>query len=593
MPTPLLPRLTGPIVRKSMATRPDQATISAEDIESNEECIKKMDEDLHYHKLAYVLKASQGPSVKDFIKTIHDNNWTYRLTLTDNGYVGDDSTFKFEFKLIKSPCNQTGRMAEGASEEDLIDKHGNFTWGDTNNGFHINRQDIWSEFKTIASENKELVTQLQDINSFNELQKELQKELDPLLVNVQEADAESAETKAADAADADAETKAADEDAAVVTGKIDLSNVQLTIALLGALEAAYIEKQSVANENDIQIMVSCGISLISSIYVLYKKRDELEAGADKVIEKFNTEIENFIGKSVFLIEILGDNTQKILEAIKASCDYNYGEKSIKNAEELVRQLVVFTHIIMENNRAPAVGTGAAVVTTVTVSSNILSYIVWELIHLPVKMYRNPKKTGAVTVIGLLFVAQMYRHEIEAVAQEAAMRHLWYRLTGWLSGVAQSRFTQWLNGVEGFDDPQMCATSDDMEAMQEQLRQMTELLAQQNAQQNVQSITGQCFNDGDPRMQMITGFTKNVFQAVGEAGGQVVAGVFTAVARNPFQRIAGPGGGGKRKRTKKRKRRRRGGSKKTKRRGKKSKKGGKRRRGGSKKRNRRSQRKTKK
>jgi hypothetical protein len=314
---------------------------------------------------------------------------------------------------------------------------------------------------------------------------------------------------------------------------------------------------------------------------LYKKRGELGDGANELITKF-------IEGKQDLKKILGNNTQKILEAIKASCDYNYGEKSIKNANELVRQLVVFTHIIMENNRAPAVGAVEATVEAVTVSSNILSYIVWELIHLPVKMYRNPKKTGVVTVIGLLFVAQMYRHEIEAATQEAVMRHLWYRLTGWLSGVAQSWVTQWLKGVVGFNDPQMCATSFDLQTMQEQLRQMTEQLAQQNAQ----SITGQCFNNGDPGMQMIRGFTNNVFQAVGTAGGQVVTGVFTAVARNPFRQI-GSGSGGKKKRTKKRKRRRRGGSKKTKRRGKKSKKGGKRRRGGSKKRNRRSQRKTKK
>lgn len=534
---------------------PAEGNINLEDIESYEKCMEEMDKDSHYQKLAYVLKVSQGPSVQDFITTIRDNKWTYRLTLTDNGDVDDVSTFKFEFKLIKSPCNQTGQAAEEgpevAAEEDLIDDDGNFTGGISENGFTMNREAIWSQLKTITSNNPGLVTQLQDINSFNELDEVLHTSI----VHIQSAQ-EPAAGKVPK------------------KKKIDLSNVQLTIALLGALEAAYIEKQSVANENDIQIMVSCGISLISSIYVLYKKMDELEAGADKVIE-------NFIGKSVFLIKILGDNTQKILEVIKASCDYNYGNKAIENANELARSLVVLTQSIMENNRGSAVGTGEAIVTTVTVSSNILSYIVWELIHLPVKMYRNPKKTGAVTVIGLLFVAQMYRHEIVEIGRDAVIRHMWYRLTGRLSGVAQTLFMRWFRGEQGFQDYQTCATQDQVQAVQDRLDQMMQQMTQQNTQQ--------CFND--PGSQgLLRSFSNGLLNNVANAAGNTVGSLLSIAAQlRPRLRLTG----GKKKRTKKRKRRRRGGSKKTKRRGKKSKKGGKRRRGGSKKRNRRSQRKTKK
>ena len=569
--TSILPKISRrpPIPPGISTLNPGDGTASAEDITLDTACVEEMQIDSQYQKLAYVLKVSQGPSVKDFIDIIRSNKWTYRLKLTGNEYVDDVSTFTFEFQLRKSPCEER-KLASAADGEtndngiwlELIDESGMFINHD--NKFTINREDIWSDFKEFASADQDLATHLQRINSFNELQ----QELDTLIVNIQPADAE-----------------AADAEAVVVPVKKDLSKVQLIIALLGALEAAYIKRQAVANENDIQIMVSCGISLVSSIYVLYKKSNELEAGADILIT-------NLINGSENLKVLVGTNICNILNAIKASCDYN-GSRTIENAKKLTSSLVVLTHRIMENNRDSAVGTGAAMVRTATVSSNILSCIVWELIHLPFKMYNHPKKTGAVTVIGLLFVAQMYRHEIVQSVENAATRHLWYRLTGWLSGVAQSRFTQWLRGESGFNDQPMCATSDDMKVMQDQLRQMTEQLAQQNAQQNAQSITGQCFNDGTPTMQMITGFTNNVFQAAGATGGQVVAGLLTAVARNPFQRIAGSGGGGKRKRTKKRKRRRRGGSKKTKRRGKKSKKGGKRRRGGSKKRNRRSQRKTKK
>jgi hypothetical protein len=120
-----------------------------------------MDKDSEYHKLAYVLKVSQGPSVKDFIETITVQGWNYRLILTSNEYVGDDSTFTFQFQLRESPCNQAEQAAEGAPAADgetndngiwleLINGSGMFINHD--NKFTINREDIWSDFKEFASD---------------------------------------------------------------------------------------------------------------------------------------------------------------------------------------------------------------------------------------------------------------------------------------------------------------------------------------------------------------------------------------------------------------------------------------------------------